>query len=108
MSLSDRAAWINAQTPHLVADVTLYSTEQGGRRLDALPGWGCPCMIDPVARIAWDGWPILGDTPLRPGDQRRLGFVFLTEEAPGILSDAGQFYLWEGKVIGEATVSSEV
>ena len=40
--------------------------------------------------------------------KKRLGFVFLTEEAPGILSDAGQFYLWEGKVIGEATVSSEV
>ena len=104
MSLSDRAAWVNAATPHLVADVTLRTTEEGGRRLPALPGWGCPCMVDPDARVGYDAWPILGDVPLMPGDQRRLGFVFLTEEGARTMRDAGRFHLWEGKLIGEASV----
>lgn len=29
----------------LVADVLLYATEDGGKRISALPGWGCPCSI---------------------------------------------------------------
>lgn len=53
----------------------------------------------------YDGWPLLGDTPIEPGEQRRLGFVFLSgEEAAGIMRDAGTFYLWEGRFIGEARV----
>ena len=61
-------------------------------------------MIDANSKIAWDAWPVLGDTPLLPGEKRRLGFVFLSDEAPEKMKAAGQFFLWEGKVIGEAVV----
>jgi hypothetical protein len=53
----------------------------------------------------YDGWLLLDDTPIEPGEQRRLGFVFLSgEEAASIMRDAGTFYLWEGRFIGEAKV----
>jgi len=55
--------------------------------------------------VGYDGWPLLGKTSIEPGEQRRLGFVFLSgEEAANILRKAGKFYLWEGRVIGEAVV----
>jgi len=50
-----------------------------------------------------DGWPVLGDTAIQPGESRRLGFVFLSgEETAKLLRDAGKFFLWEGGFIGEA------
>jgi hypothetical protein len=55
--------------------------------------------------VCYDGWPLLGDTPIEPGEQRRVGFVFLSgEEAAAIMRKAGTFYLWEGRFIGEAKV----
>jgi hypothetical protein len=97
-------------SPQLVADVTLCSTDEGGRKSAALPGWGCPCFVsrqDPIA--AYDGWPLLGDTSIEPGEQRRLGFVFLSgEEAASTIRNAGTFYLWEGRFIGEARVVGPV
>jgi hypothetical protein len=52
----------------------------------------------------WDGRPIL-EAPLTPGERRRLGFVFLSgEEAANVFRNAGMFYLWEGRFIGEAVV----
>jgi hypothetical protein len=55
--------------------------------------------------VGYDGWPLLGDRPLRPGEQRRLGFVFGSgAEAASVLRNAGRFFLWEGRFIGEARV----
>jgi hypothetical protein len=102
----ERAQQLRSMSPQVVADVTLYPTSEGGRKSTAFPGWGCPCCVskmDPI--IGYDGWPLLGDTPLEPGEQRRLGFVFLSgEEAAEIMRNARTFYLWEGGFIGEATV----
>ncbi len=39
-----------------------------------------------------------------PGTERRVGFVFLTEEGAETIKRAGHFFLWEGRFIGEATV----
>jgi hypothetical protein len=55
--------------------------------------------------VGYDGWPLLGDTPLAPGEHRKVGFVFLSGESVAeTLRKAGKFYLWEGKIVGEATV----
>lgn len=101
-----RAEQLRGMSPHLVADVTLYPMDAGGRKSAAYPGWGCPCCIsqrEPV--VGYDGWPLLEDTPIGPGEKRRLGFVFLSgEEAAGIMRDAGTFYLWEDRFVGEAKV----
>ncbi|HME09102.1 MAG TPA: hypothetical protein VKG25_18735 [Bryobacteraceae bacterium] len=92
-------------SPQLIADVTLYSAADGGKKIDAQPGWGCPCCCSKSSPfVGWDGWPLL-DEPLAPGDRRRIGFVFLSgEEAAEIFRKAGTFYLWEGRFIGEAVV----
>jgi len=53
----------------------------------------------------WDALPLLRDEALHPGEARRLGFVFLSgQEAVDAIKEAGRFYLWEGRFIGEATV----
>ncbi len=104
--MDGRAERLRTMSPQLVADVTMYPPSQEGRKSRAFPGWGCPCCIskeEPI--VGYDGWPLLGDTPLEPGEQRRLGFVFLTgQQAAEMMRSAGVFYLWEGRFIGEARV----
>lgn len=92
----------------LVADVWLYPTDQGGRRQPVFSGWGCPCKTTLAPEDqAWDGWPILGGVELKPGETGRFGWMFLSgETAASKMREAGQFYLWEGRIIGEAVVIS--
>jgi len=54
--------------------------------------------------IGYDALPLIGDSPLLPGDVRRLGFYFLSSESVPIMRQAGRFYLWEGGFIGEAVL----
>jgi hypothetical protein len=98
---------LRTMPPQLIADVTLYPTTQGGKKLVAQPGWGCPCTVTKSPPlISYDAWPLL-EEPLAPGDHRRLGFVFLSgEQAAGVFRKGGIFYLWEGRFIGEAVVVS--
>ena len=45
---------------------------------------------------------------VRIEESRRLGFVFLSgEESAAIFRQAGKFFLWEGRFIGEAVVVTE-
>jgi hypothetical protein len=101
-----RAEKLKGMSPQLIADVTLYRSVDGGRRTSAQPGWGCPCCLSKDAPIVgYDGWPLVGDTALEPGERRRLGFVFLSgDETAKLLRDAGKFFLWEGGFVGDAIV----
>lgn len=91
---------------HLVADVTLYATSEGGKKIAMRPGFGCPCFASKSEPLGgFDGWPKLEDTPMEPGEKRRLEFFFLSGEvAAEAFRNAGKFYLWEGRFIGEAEV----
>lgn len=104
-----RAEALKLMSPQIIADVTLYSQAEGGRSQAALPGWGCPCsVVDVQPTIFYGGWPLLGDTPIGPGETRRLGWVFpFADEGADIMKRAGRFYLWEGRFIGEANVVEE-
>jgi hypothetical protein len=71
----------------------------------AFTGWGCPCMVSKMTPlVGYDAWPLLGDEPLKPGEKRRLGFFFGSEDGAANIMRARHFFLWEGKFIGEATV----
>jgi hypothetical protein len=75
--------------------------------MPAVPGWGCPCMAsDQPPLVGYDGWPLLGDLPLAPGERRRVGFVFplSPDEATSTLRKARVFFLWEGHFIGRAVI----
>jgi len=101
-----RSEFLKSVTPHLIADVRMFNTTDGGRKGPAYAGWGCPCMTSKAPPlVGYDAWPLIGDDPLLPGDCRRLGFYFLSyeEAVPGV-RQAGRFYLWEGGFIGEAEV----
>lgn len=99
-----RAEALRGVSPELVADVYLYPTTDGGKQLTVQPGWGCACSCSKLTdAVFYDGWPLL-HASFAPGERRRLGFVFLAEDAATILRQAGTFYLWEGRFIGEAIV----
>lgn len=88
----------------MIAALHLYSSEEGGKKLPLVLGYGCPCSTKKDAQVAWDGYPLV-DTPMMPGERRRVGFVFLSgNDAVEALSTAECFYLWEGKLIGEARI----
>jgi hypothetical protein len=47
---------------------------------------------------------LLDGEPILLGQPRRLGFVFLSSDSADVFRAARKFYLWEGKIIGEAVV----
>ena len=103
MGIEELAEAVNKRKPELVADLRLYTTEEGGRQGPVPPGWGCPTMTSPEGP-GWDAWPQLGDEWLQLGETRRVGFVFLSPEGAETMRTAGKFYLWEGGIKGEAIV----
>ena len=104
----DRATTLEEKQPHLIVDLVLYTTERGGRVASAVPGWGFVCVQDQVASPGWDGWPLLGKRSIRPGESRRVGLFLLSgEEAASSLRRARKFFIWEGRVVGEAIVVDE-
>ena len=105
--MTNSGPW-QTRTPDLAADVRLYPTENGGRSIPALLGWGCPCFTSKdTQQGGWDARLQLEDEPFAPGTERRVGFVFLSPEGAETMKRAGHFYLWEGRFIGEAQVVSD-
>jgi len=99
--------------PDLIADVTLYSTADGGRkgplRGDLHEWFGCPCKLQKSDEQAWDCRFLIKGLVIQPGETRRLGVVFLSREiALPMFVGAGRFYLWEGRIVGEAEVVQSV
>jgi hypothetical protein len=108
-----RAEALARKSPQIIADVMLYATAERGKKLTVLPGWGCPCSLEKSnTTLFYDAWPLLS-SPFAPGESRRLGFVFLggdeisSEEIAAKFREAGRFYLWEARFIGEAVVVLE-
>lgn len=101
-----RAYKLRSAEPELVVDLWLYPAERGGHPIQ--PGWGSLCTVQSEQGDGWvgyDGWPLLGDNPMAPGERRRVGYVFLSgQEAIEYLKSAETFYLWEMGLIGEATI----
>jgi hypothetical protein len=88
----------------IIADVTLYPTERGGRRGPTPAEWfGCPCTPRLEPPDYWD-CRLYYEAPIQPGETRRVAVKFLSKEAIPIFRSAGRFYLWEGRIIGEAIV----
>lgn len=108
MGLADRAELLKGRQPDLVADIMLYAIEEGGRRVPVPPGYGCVCVVS--KNIPLQGYDVLlqlEDDALCPGQQRRLGLVFLTPEGARAVRNAAKFFLWEGRFIGEGSVGIE-
>lgn len=89
--------------PQLVAEVTLYATDEGGRQGLTPPDWfGCICKLAENDRRAWDCRLLLHGFPMAPGETRRIGIAFLwPDQAVPAIVQARKFFLWEGRVIGE-------
>jgi hypothetical protein len=95
---------MNDLGPDLIADVTFYPTERGGRREPTGAKWfGCPCTpkLDPPEY--WD-CRLFYETPIHPGETRRVAVKFLHKDAVPIFQAAGHFYLWDMRIIGKAVI----
>lgn len=89
----------------LIAEVTFYPSEVSGKTQPVFSGYGCPCIVSKAK--PWSGWDarlVFEGVPIHPGQKRRVGFAFLTQEGAQTISKARQFFLCEGGVVGEATV----
>ncbi len=102
--LAPRREAVRTMKPHLHARLTLYPVEDGQEVYSLRMGRSGPCGPS-LEGTSWSGFPIVGDTEMRPGETREVPFVFLVGEQAAVeLRAAGRFYLWAGRLIGEATV----
>lgn len=89
----------------LIAEVTLYRSQVGGKTQPVFSGYSCPCMVSKV--VPWSGWDarlVFQGGPIHPGEKRRVSFAFLTDEGAQAIAKARHFFLWDGSVVGEARV----
>jgi len=52
-----RAEALRAMEPQLIADLTLYPTSEGGKKLTIQLGYGCPCLVSTIRSEPDDGDP---------------------------------------------------
>lgn len=96
---------MKAPEPDLIADVTFYTAEAGGKTAPVASGYGCPCKVSKTGPMpGWDARLIFDGPPIVPGQKRRVGFAFLTREGAQTIASAHHFFLWDGRFVGEATV----
>lgn len=92
--------------PHFMVDVTLYTSDRGGRSEPiAREGFGCPCKLEDNSNTFADCRLFLGGQQIAPGETKRVGIRFSYEPAASVFRSAGKFFLWDGRVIGEAVVT---
>jgi len=56
--------------------------------------------------MVWLRWLAIADRwSMSPGEMRRVGYFFMGgQEAVNYLSSAEKFYIWEGRIVGEARI----
>jgi hypothetical protein len=91
--------------PELIVDLKLYPTSEGGRRGPIFGKWfGCPCMLRKDGPEGRDCRVLLDGRSVAPGESARVGMIFLSPDSAALFRAAGKFYLWDGRIIGEASV----
>ena len=94
---------MKAIAPHFVAKITLYPTHQNGRKSLITGEWyGCPCKFHEADFSAWDCRILINGEPFAPGETKEFAIVFLTAEIAPLFGLVERFFIWEGRVIGEA------
>ena len=89
--------------PDFIAEITLYLSDKGGRQYPIVgQRFGCPCKFDPKDFSGWDFWILNQGEQFSPGETRQFGIKFLSPEAALMFRKVSKFYLWEGRIIGEA------
>jgi hypothetical protein len=89
--------------PHFIASIMLYPTNQGGRKSPIVGAWfGCPCKFHEADQSAWDCRILTNGNTLAPGETKDFGIVFQTSEIAPVFAKMQRFFLWEGRIIGEA------
>ncbi len=89
--------------PHFMIDLTLYPPEKGGRKEPITrEGFGCPCRLGETDDTFADCRLYLSGQQILPSETKRVGIRFSYEPAVTLFRTARKFYLWDGRIIGEA------
>jgi hypothetical protein len=96
---------MNSLEPHFMIDLTLFPPEMGGRKEPITrEGFGCPCKLDKGGDTFADCRLSLRGQRIQPGETKQVGIRFSHEPAASLFRAKGKFYLWDGRIIGEAVV----
>jgi len=92
------------------ADLYLYPTEQNGRKSAARGSYRPIGFLrkDPTFGLNGDqAYGIffeLGDTFVAPGETKRVNCFFIYGPSFDVFINAKKFYIWDGRIVGEATL----
>ena len=101
----DRVFNLMHMTPQFRANVRFMLTEEGGRKGPVPNSFGCPCVLTNPAKEGNDARLLFDEDWTELGKATIASFFFTGgEEAAKRYREAGQFYLWEGKIVGEVKV----
>jgi len=94
----------------VVSDLYLYPTEQSGK-VGAISGPYRPLgfhrrdpVLGPNGDLAYGLFFELGQTPLIPGESRRVNLSFLVQKSLDAFKKAKRFYVWDRRIVGEVTL----
>src|SRR5690242_13368719 len=94
---------MNAYEQNFKVRITLYPSSAGGRNTPIQGNrFKCPCKFDARDHTAWDCQIMLDGKTLAPGETLLLEVQFMSPELAPDFRSAKKFYLWEGRIIGEA------
>lgn len=90
-------------SPDIFANVKLYPTSEGGKRLSITGDFSCPAKI---GETFYDCRMFLEKRLVSPGTtEMRVPIKFLNwPDVKPLLQKGTTFFIWEGKIVGEATV----
>lgn len=96
---------LRQRIPSFSAEVRFFETSEGGRKGPVPNGFGCPCMLQRESREANDARMLFSQDWVALGTVVTADFFFVFgEEASDKFRNAGHFYLWESRIIGETTL----
>lgn len=90
--------------PDLIVEMSLTATEHGGRKTSIEADWyGCP--VDVGGRYFDARFDLSAAGPIAPGTTTVAPLKFLDSEVVRHVVIGQELTLWEGRVIGKATVT---
>lgn len=96
---------LSQRKPEFLAIVRFYPTDEGGRKGPVPNGFGCSCILTKLAKQSNDVRLLFDKDWTKLGEEAVVSFFFLHgEEAAKRYREAGQFFLWEGRIIADVNI----
>ncbi len=92
-----KAGELRYMQPRIIADITLYQTDDAEKRLAA-----CISKFDPADVTGWDSFISFRDRKVAPGETARGNIDFAFPRLAAVFRLVPKIYFWRDGLIGEA------